>query len=232
MKTYWCTAALLLLAVSQSRAELIINGSFESFSTSGAPYDQNFGSYIRFFGPPATSSNTEITGWTITGQSGGHPNSVDLANSSLWPAYVGSESLDMEGAVGAAGVIEQSFATTLGTEYVLSFAYGNNPGGNGATLNVLVTGIGTLLNTNVSHNTSTFVNMDYRLFSAEFVADSSTTTLLFSEVTNSGFGIVLDAVSGDAAVPEPISIALFGLGVACLIGHGLWGKRNLASGKL
>jgi hypothetical protein len=70
-------------------------------------------------------------------------------------------------------------------------------------MNAKVTGVGTLLDQNVSHNTSTFANMDYRLFSQTFVADSSSATLTFSAVTNSGFGIALDAVSVESpAVPE------------------------------
>jgi len=71
-------------------------------------------------------------------------------------------------------------------------------------MNVLVTGTGTLLNTNVSHNTSTFVNMDYKLFSQDFSADSATTTLQFSAVTNSGYGIAVDAVSV-VATPLPVT---------------------------
>jgi hypothetical protein len=32
--------------------------------------DTNFGGFIRFFGPPDTASNTELTGWTLSGQNG------------------------------------------------------------------------------------------------------------------------------------------------------------------
>ena len=44
--------------------------------------------------------------------------------------------------------------------------------------------------------------MDYRLFSAGFVADSAITTLRFTEYTNPDYGIVLDAVQ---VLPEPSS---------------------------
>ena len=56
----------------------------------------------------------------------------------------------MEGAVGASGVIFQSFATTPGDVYELSFEYGNNPFGAGGAMNVLVRGTKTLLNQNCS----------------------------------------------------------------------------------
>jgi hypothetical protein len=127
----------------------------------------------------------------------------------------------MSGLIGAAGVIQQSFATTPGVTYDLSFEYANNPDGRGAMANVLVTGLTTLLNQNISHDTSTYANMDYRLFWADFVADSATTTLQFRGFTNSGYGVVLDAV--DVTVPEPSSalllvVSLLGISVVCRTG--------------
>jgi hypothetical protein len=217
-------ATLLTLIASQCRAGLIVNGSFENYIV--GPNDTDFGSFVRFFSPPP---NTDITGWTITGSSGGNPNNVDLIHSSLYPAYQGNQSLDMEGNIGASGVIEQSFSTTVGDTYTLSFAYGNNPSGSGASMNILVTGTGTLLNNNVSHNTSTFANMDYKLFSGNFVADSSTATLQFSAITNSGFGIALDAFSVDPSVPEPASLTLLAVGaVGGLGGMALRRRRHSA----
>jgi hypothetical protein len=205
--------AILLLAVSPGRADQIVNGSFENFVV--GPHDVDFGTFLRLFSPPP---NTDITGWTISGSSGGNPNSVDLVHSSLYPAFAGTQSLDMEGAVGASGVIFQSFATTPGDVYDLAFEYANNPFGRGATMNVLVTGAGTLLNQNVSHNSS-IVSMDYKLFSQDFTADSGTTTLTFSAITNSGFGIALDAVSvvpAAAPTPEPSTFIMFVLGLCTL----------------
>jgi hypothetical protein len=218
MKRLLLSAALLLLAVSQGQANLIVNGSFESFTTSGPPNDINFGTFIRFFGPPDTASNTEITGWTLSGQNGGNPNNVDLVDSSIYPAFDGKKSLDMEGQTGASGVIRQSFATTPGTVYTLTFAYGNNPFGAGGTMDILVDGTGPLLFDSVSHNTSTVANMDYKLYSKTFIADSASATLLFNAVTNSGFGIALDAVAVNAVVPEPASLGLFGIGAVGVLG--------------
>jgi Protein of unknown function (DUF642) len=210
---------MLLLLVSTSQANLIVNGSFDNFTISGT--DANFGGFIRYFSPPA---NTHIMDWTISGTpSDAAPNNVDLVHTFFYSSFTGSpgsQSLDMEGAVGASGLIFQSFATTPGDVYNLSFEYANNPQPgppSSGSMNVLVTGSMTLLDQNVTHSGSTFSNMNYQLFSQNFTADSATTILQFEALTHSGFGIALDAVSVNSvttAVPEPALIGPLG---ACLI---------------
>src|SRR5580693_9306686 len=110
MRPYLLTITMLLLTVSPGRANLILNGSFETFVIAGT--DAPMGTFTRYFAPPA---NTDITDWTITGTSGGNPNNVDLVSSTLYLAFEGTQSLDMEGNIGASGVIDQSFATIPGS---------------------------------------------------------------------------------------------------------------------
>jgi hypothetical protein len=50
--------------------------------------------------------------------------------------------------------------------------------------------------------------MHYKLFSGSFTADSAATTLQFAATTNSGFGIVLDAVSVNLFPPCTMSDTL------------------------
>jgi|SRR5579872_4894671 len=233
MRAYLIVAAMLFLVVSPGRADLIKNGSFDTFIIAGA--DANFGGFIRYFSPPP---NTDIADWTISGTpSDGAPNNVDLVHTFLYPSFTGaagSNSLDMEGAVGASGVIFQSFATTAGDTYHLSFEYANNPMPgplSSGSMNVLVTGTGpSLLNKGVTHSGSTVADMNYQLFSEDFIADSGTTTLQFEATTKSGFGIALDAVSVNLAgtpppVPEPGSMALLGTALA---GLGLFRRLRKA----
>jgi hypothetical protein len=215
-------AAALLCSAGQAQADLIVNGSFENYVI--GPNDTNFGSFVRFFSPPP---NTDIAGWTITGSNGGNPNNVDLVHSFLYPAYAGNESLDMSGNIGAAGVIQQTFATHAGTSYALSFAYGNNPAGGGASMDFMIMGAALLLSDSVSHNTSTFGNMDYKIYTGVFTADSSSATLIFSSTTNSGFGIALDAVSVNT--PEPATLVSLGLGAVSVIVYGRRRRRMSAA---
>jgi hypothetical protein len=105
----------------------------------------------------------------------------------------------------------------------LSFEYANNPQpgpSSSGSMNVLVTGSTTLLSQNVTHSGSTFSNMRYQLFFQDFTADSATTTLQFEALTNSGFGIALDAVSvnpATTAVPEPALMGPLGAGLVALL---------------
>jgi len=215
----------VFLTGNTTQANLISNGSFEFFIT--GPNDQDFGGYVRSFSPPL---NADITSWIINGTSIGSADNLDLVHNSFYPAFSGNESLDMSGREGAAGVISQSFATIPGVIYDLSFAYANNPDGPGAMANALVTGSSVLLNQDVSHNGATRSNMNYLIFSQNFVADSSITTLQFSSLTNSGFGIALDAVDVEstiAVVREPATAAI--LGIALLGTLTLFRRQRLIS---
>ena len=97
---------------------LIVNGSFESPSatSSGKIIEVFSGSEPAGFTWNVTSGTVEIT------QQG----YVDPAGQVFaGPAFQGSQWLDLDGI--SPGAIAQTFATTPGTLYALSFAYANNP---------------------------------------------------------------------------------------------------------
>lgn len=197
----WGVGLALLLATAPARAELLVNGGFELPAL-----------------PPGTAFVTQPpgapVGWTI--DSG----SIDLIRD-YWPAHSGLQSIDLAGS--SAGVISQTFATTAGLPYRFSFAYANNVDVATATgrADILGAGSSILLTTTVTHTGSTRPNMNYIIFTGDFVANSATTTVRFTHITSTipqFAGLALDSASVQA-VPEPTSVALLGIGALglCLV---------------
>src|SRR5262249_9048551 len=140
-------------------------------------------------------------------------NNVDIVNgtNASFPAFEGNQFLDLVG-IGTTGAIAQSFTTVIGQNYLLTFAYGNNPTGpSTASAQVTLTGAGAITDI-ISHSTSVSGNVNWTLYSLAFTADSTTTTLRFSELDLGGVngGIFLDAISVEpVSVPGPIAGAGF-----------------------
>jgi choice-of-anchor C domain-containing protein len=184
------------------QASLIVNGSFETPSSSGD---------ILSFPAGAT-----LPGWIVSGDVETVRNNFQ-GNSYL--SYDGVRYLDLDGV--HAGAISQSIATTIGTEYTLSFAYANNPypaATHPASARVLVSGSSTLLDQSITHNTSTTSNADWIFTSLTFTADSTSTSVSFGslDAQSSIGGISLDAIDVTAGTPEPGTTALMFGGLAAL----------------
>ena len=163
-------AVSALLSSSAQAANILVNGSFDN-TPCGAGYCNYAGG-----GEPAGF------GWTVTS------NNVDIVpGPGTWGTpQDGAQMLDLVG-YGSTGGIAQSFATTIGATYNLSFYYANNPYPSGAdSAQVTVTGAGSLLSSGFTHTTSTPSNMDWVHFTGSFTADSNVTTLAFNETAGGG----------------------------------------------
>ncbi len=138
--------------------------------------------------------------------------------------------MDLNGLV--RGSLYQDFATVLGQNYSLTFAYADNPlEGGVSTADVTVTDLvstGTLLADSVAHSTSTNtpLNGDWIVYSGSFTATGTSTRLLFASTSASDSpsgGILLDDVIV-LPIPEPSTLLLAGLGLLSL-GFAA-GRRN------
>ena len=203
---------MIFLAAPSSNAGLIVNGGFEI-----PPAPPN--SFVDL-----SAGNTSMAPWVI--QRGG----VDVVNTGFWPAYEGQQSLDLNGS-SSPGTIVQTFATTPGTSYTLTFAYGNNPLATPeatATVSVLDSAsVPPLLSQDIAHSGSTLTNISYTSFSESFVADTTVTTLQFAGTNSGPYGIVLDAVSvNPTVIPEPSSLVVALSAIPMCLGY--WWRRRRA----
>ncbi|MBA3897825.1 MAG: DUF642 domain-containing protein [Sphingomonadaceae bacterium] len=198
-------AAFALSAGAANAAELIVNGGFEMPDISTNP------GYVTF---DAAGNPNGIDGWTVTS---GNVDVVDHFNGGN--AGEGNQWLDLVGTVN--GSLSQSFATTSGATYTLTFLYGNNPYSTSTATATLSAGS---LNDAITSTSG----LNFNVYSAQFTASSALTTLTFANTVgaNQG-GIALDAVS-ITAVPEPGEWALMiaGFGIA---GWALRRRRRVAA---
>lgn len=212
-------AVFALLGPVSAHANLISNGSFKSPVITTIWYED----YGANTGDPNYGGPT-IPDWTIT------TNNVDIVSdlSSTPLAADGNQYLDLVG-TGSTGGISQSFNTTLGQTYSLSFDYGNNPWSTStasALINVLVGG----LTTTITHDTSTTSVINWTPFFATFVGTGDPMMLSFvNSVGGNNGGVLLDNISV-TATPLPSTWTML---IAGFLGLGFFAyrgsKKNVAT---
>ena len=200
----------------------LTNGSFET-NTCGPLGSQFSGVFLTVLQP-----STCITGWNvISGTTDAGFGSVDLINT-YWQAKDGAYSIDLDGTgtttpSDVPGGVSQSFTTTPGTEYIVTFALSGNPDGAPSAnpvKTVLVSGPGATQT--YTYNTATEMNthtdMKYVTETFVFTATGASSTLMFQseDAPTSNFGPVIDAVVA-APVPEPGTWLLTGAALAALM---------------
>jgi choice-of-anchor C domain-containing protein len=161
----------------------LTNGSFEN-----GTYVDN-GSGFRQLDAP----NSSIDSWTVDA------GSVDWIGT-YWPAQDESMSIDMSGI--DAGTLSQTFATTIGNTYTVSFALSGNPAGPPTmkTLEVSATG-GTVGLYTYDVTANDLSNMNWAQATYSFLATTASTTLSFVSTTAGGFGPAIDNVVVTEIVP-------------------------------
>lgn len=217
MKAKIAAALFALSSLNAAHANIITNGNFEQGDT----------------GWNGSGNVNLATRYSLYGSDFYFGGGSKAQNGNYAVAFNAGNSL-------GTGQLWQSFATTAGTTYTLSFDYGTNiafP----QTLNWSVFGLVPLLAFDGGFVTDVNSSGLLDTYTFNFVANSASTTLLFTDsIFNNTFGIdgLLDNVSvtakaivvptptpNPAAVPEPGSLALLGLGV---LGLGLARRRKSA----
>ncbi len=185
---------ILGLSAHLARAGLITNGSFETPSAAsvGGAIEIYAGSEPSDFAWKVNSGTVEVVHQGYVGGNGTFNGA----------AYEGQQWLDLDGI--SPGSVSQTFATTPGVTYNLTFAYANNPylrnnGPAQATVSVSDSGSGASLISpvSISHGSSTADNYQWSLSGViTFTATGSSTTLSFTsnDPVNSDAGILLDKI--------------------------------------
>jgi choice-of-anchor C domain-containing protein len=165
-----------------SSGNLLVNGSFED-----SPGNGTYNSYF------AASEPNTMPGWTIT-QDG-----VQLIGEPYWQASDGLNSVQMKVAGhNHFGVLEQSFATTPGTQYDVTFDMTAN-WADGATHSIQVSADGQAQGYSANGSGNNNANMGWSPRSFSFVADDSTATLRIASTDSFLYGAVVDNFAVSAA---------------------------------
>lgn len=193
-----CLLALGLAATASSaQAATILNGGFEIGTDPGV--------FTTVF-----TGQTNIANWDVTA------GSVDYIGT-YWQGQGGSgRSIDLSGV--SIGTISQTFATTIGQTYQVTFWVSKNPDGGNALRTGSVSAGNTIGGFSYT-GANTHGNMMWAKETFLFTATGGSTTLSFSSDASGGccFGPALDSVS-ITAVPEPGVWALLILGFGAVGG--------------
>ncbi len=196
-------AAMVALAPQASATQLLVNGGFENFQITSSYY--NIGSEPGTNGGGPDNPVPADFGWTV---SNGNVDIVSYQPGAYGPAPTngGSYGLDLVG-YGSTGEISQTFNTTAGVTYDVSFVYKSNPGVIDPTANVLLDGnsIGSVTG-----------GTGWQTFTYSFVGTGGVETFAINETYgyNNG-GVFLDNAS-ISPVPELSTWAMMLAGFAAL----------------
>jgi len=205
---YLILAGFVIWAGHAQATSLLTNGSFENTGGTFVP-DGNKTMSLA-------SGSTAIPGWTTT--DGTFTAWIENGNPWNIPASDGSFFLDLTGYAdsGTYGGVTQSFATTVGTHYVLTFdlGYGGNSGFFGGPVSVSVSAGGTTGTFTSGSGTPNPAVWNHETFN--FTATSTTTVLTITGLsTTGGEYIGLDNADVELAtvgsVPEPATFGIVGV---------------------
>ncbi len=155
-----------------------------------------------------------LASWTASGNISVGNEQPTIQNGGLYSAFLNA------GETAPNAVLSQSFATTIGANYVVSFLYGGNNASQSITASVFdASGLTLVSNLDTSGPNMAGGVDALTTYTFNFIADSTTSTLTFADYTGNSTASndgVLDNINANA-VPEPASIAVLVSGFAGLM---------------
>jgi hypothetical protein len=206
MKKIIALAALAAISATASAANLLVDGSFESIA-------QPAGTWNTY---------TSVPGWTVTKANGTATSTgLEIRDNVAGTAEDGHNFIELDGYEN--DKITQSFATTIGKDYEVSFWFADRAGVAAGSLgfvatvasgsDVSATGFGAIGDNGTA----------WHLITMDFTADSATSVFSIKATgTSDGYGTSFDNFQA-IAVPEPATLGLFAAGMAVL---GLTARRR------
>lgn len=217
MKAVHIVGALAISVASSGiqAQNLLVNGNFQDSGGSGIPFIQN-GETTPAFDSFYPENN--LPGWYVGS------GSVDVVYS-YWTNPIGSNSLHLSGNFGAS--VFQSFATTVGQKYHVSFDLAGNPNGGSNVKTIMVQTSTETYQFPFDTSGKSNANMGWTTIGFDFMATGTRNTIQFVKREPLPYGPVIANVSV-TAVPEPETYGMFllGLGLMGAIAKSRRAKRT------
>jgi len=169
--------ASCLIATTPARGQMVSNGGFET------------GPSIPLANPihPVSPGSTVLTGWTVVG------GAVSIITDNYWAPLTGQRSLQLSST--GPGAIEQSFATSPGASYRLTFWLTGEPFSTPVLKHLRVTAGATVQDYTYDVTPAWHWDMHWLQHTLDFEAPGSSTTLRFASLDASQWGPALDGIT-------------------------------------
>lgn len=185
--------ALLLGSFTPSRAQILTNGNFDQ------------GPVIPQASPvhPVAPGSTALTGWTVTG------GAVSIVTDNYWVPLSGTRSLVLSST--GPGAVEQSFSSSAGNVYRLTFWLSGEPFSSPTLKHLRVTAGDTQQDYTFDVSPAWHWDMHWQQHTLDFTAAGPVTTLRFASLDASQWGPAIDSalvVLVSTGVPAVDGLAL------------------------